>query len=100
MVAGADVLVDAVARADHALAALELHRVFGAQAALAYQLAFAVGDDHLEAVLGALQRVLEDLDHFGDAISAHLAQPGHPHGTQRGLDIHARRAVSAGCRSA
>jgi hypothetical protein len=35
MVAGADVLVDAEAGAHHALAALELHRIFGAQAALA-----------------------------------------------------------------
>ena len=58
MVAGADILVDAVARAHHARAARELRRIFGAQAALAHQLAFAVGDDHLEAVLGAAQRVL------------------------------------------
>ncbi len=61
MVAGADFLVDAVARAHHALAALELCGIFGAHAALAHQLALAVGDDHLEAVLGAAQRLLEGL---------------------------------------
>src|SRR5262245_30609061 len=48
MVASADLLVDAEARLYHPLAALELPGVLGAHAALARQLAFAVGDDHLE----------------------------------------------------
>jgi len=52
MVAGADLVVDAEAHAHHALAALELLGVFGAHAALARELAFAVGDNHLEAALG------------------------------------------------
>ena len=90
MVAGADLLVDAVARAHHALAALELAAVLGAHPALARELAFAVGDDHLQAVLGAAHRVLERLDHVGDAVAAHRAQPVHAHGAQRGLDVHAR----------
>ncbi len=59
MIAGADFIVDAVARADHAFAALELLGILGADAALARELAFAVGDDHLQAALGGLHRLLE-----------------------------------------
>ena len=58
MIAGADLVVDAEARAHDALAALELAGIFGAHAALARELAFAVGDDHLEAALGGAHRLL------------------------------------------
>ena len=48
MVAGADFVVDAEAHAHDALAAPELLGILGAHAALARELALAVGDDHLE----------------------------------------------------
>src|SRR6266567_3025820 len=45
MIAGADRVVDAVARLDHPLAARELAGILGLDAALAGELALAVGDD-------------------------------------------------------
>ena len=47
MVAGADFVVDAVARLTTRSPALELGGILGADAALARQHAFAVGNDHL-----------------------------------------------------
>src|SRR5262249_3734218 len=47
MVAGADFIVDAEARAHHARAALEPFGILRAHAALARELAFAIRDDHL-----------------------------------------------------
>ena len=97
MVAGADLVVDAVARARDALAARELAGVLGAHAALAGQLAFAVGDDDFQAALGGLHRLLQRRHHLGDAVGAHGAQPFHAHHAQRLLDVDAgRRAVAAG----
>ena len=97
MIAGADLVVDAVARAGDAHPAFELDGVLGAHAALARQLAFAVGDDHLQAALGGLHRLLQRLGHQRDRIAAHRAQPFHAHDAQRLLDIDAgRRAVAAG----
>ena len=52
MIAGADVVVDAEARRHHAFAALEPVGVLGAHAALARKLAFAVGDDDFQPLLG------------------------------------------------
>ena len=97
MVAGADLVVDAVAGARHALAALEFLGVLGAHAALARELAFAVGDDDLEAFFGGVHRLLQRLHHLADAVGAHRAQPFHAHRAQRLLYIDAgRRAVAAG----
>src|SRR6186713_3663925 len=45
MVAGANLIIDAEAYPDHALAAFEHLGIFRSHAALARQLAFAVGDD-------------------------------------------------------
>ena len=53
MIAGADFVVDAELGSHHALAARELAGILGAHAALARELAFAVGDDDLQPVLGA-----------------------------------------------
>ena len=64
MVAGADHVVDAVARLHHACAALELLGILGAHAALARKLALAVGDDHFQPVLGALHCVFQRRHHF------------------------------------
>ena len=96
MVAGADLVVDAVAGAGDAQSALELLGVLGAHAALTRQLAFAVGDDDLEALLGGPHRLLQCRRHLGDAVGAHRAQPFDAHHAQRLLDIDAgRRAVAA-----
>ena len=51
-------------------------RVLGADAALPRQHAFAVGDDDLEAVLGAAHRLRQGRDHFRNAVGAYRAQPG------------------------
>ena len=67
MVAGADLVVDAELGAHHALAARELAGILRADAALARKLAFAVGDDDFQAVLGAGQRLLHGRHHLGDA---------------------------------
>src|SRR5262245_24557436 len=97
MVAGADLVVDAEAHAHHPLAALELLGVFGAHAALASELAFAVGDDHLEAALGGAHGLFQRLGHRGDAVAAHRAQPFHAQRAQGLLDGHAgRRAQPVG----
>ena len=53
MVAGADFIVDSESGAHDALAARELAGILGAHAALARELAFAVGDDDFQPVLGA-----------------------------------------------
>ena len=89
VVAGAQRIVDAVARPHHALAAREPAGILRAHTPLPRQLAFAVRDDHLEAVLGAAHRLLEGLDHGGDGVGAHLAQPVHAERAQRALDVHA-----------
>ncbi len=95
MVAGADLVVDAEAHPHHALAALELLGILGAHAALARELAFAVGDDHLEAALGGAHGLLQGLGHLGDAVAAHRAQPFDPERAQRLLDRHAGRRADA-----
>src|SRR6185437_17167283 len=59
MIARADLVIDAIARLDHALAALELRRLLAAQPALARELAFAIGDDDLEPALGRAHRLLQ-----------------------------------------
>src|ERR1700690_4242752 len=87
MVAGANLVVDAVAHPRDALAALELAGILYAHAALARELAFAVGDDHFEAALGGAHRILQRLGHQRDRIAVHGAQPFHAHGAQRLLDI-------------
>src|SRR5450759_628683 len=93
MVAGADFVVDTVARARDALAALELAGILYAHAALARQLAFAVGDDHFEAALGGAHGLFQRLGHQRDGIAVHRAQPFHAHGAQSLLDI------DTGCRA-
>ena len=96
MIAGADLVVDAVAGAGDALAAFELDGILGAHAALARELAFAVGDDHLQPALGGAHRLLQRLGHQRDGIAAHRAQPFDAHGAQRLLDVDAgRRPVAA-----
>src|SRR5579864_5729846 len=75
MVAGADFVVDAIARPHHALATLQLLRLLAAYPALARELALAVGDDHLEPALGGFHRLLERLQNIADVVGAHRAQP-------------------------
>src|SRR5262249_25389361 len=77
MVAGTDLIVDAEARADHAFTALELFGILGADAALAGELAFAVGDNHLQTTLAGLPPLLERLHPYADALGADPAQPVH-----------------------
>ncbi len=100
MVAGADLVVDTEAGLHHALAALELLGVRRAHAALAGELALAVGDDHLEAALGGAHRLRQRLRHFGDAVGPHRAQPLDSERAQRLLDGHpgGRADAAAGAR--
>src|SRR5277367_2793464 len=95
MVAGADLVVDAEADLHHALAAFELLRVLGADAALARQHALAVGDDDFEAALRRAHRLLQRVHHRGHAISADGAQPGDAERAQRVLDADAGRRAAA-----
>src|SRR5690606_41835252 len=84
MVAGADVLVHAVAHAQHPLACREPARLLRTNAALALQLALALGDDHLEPRLVGRQRLGERLLHLAGPYAVQRAPPSHAH-TQPGL---------------
>src|SRR5262249_34975726 len=86
MVAGADLLVDSEPDLDHPPAALELLGLLGAHAALAGELALAVGNDHLESALGRAHGRFERPRHLRDAVAAHRAQPFDPERAQRLLD--------------
>ena len=95
MVAGANLVIDAEAHPHHALAAFELIGILRAHAALARELAFAVGDDDLEAALRGAHGLFQGLGHLGDAVAAHRAQPLDPERAQGLLDGHAGRGADA-----
>src|SRR5271163_2213942 len=95
MVAGADLVVDAKARLHHSFAAFKLLRILGADAALARQHAFAVGDDNFEAALGGAHGLLQSRDHLGDTVGTHRAQPGDAERAHRVLDADAGRRAAA-----
>src|SRR5262249_44866573 len=61
MVAGAQLVVDAVAGLYQSLAALEFVGLLDTDAALPRQHAFAVGNDHFEPALGAVAAILPTL---------------------------------------
>src|SRR6516165_1403726 len=95
MVAGAELVVDAIAGSHDAHAALELVGLFDADTTLARQHAFAVGDDHFEPVLGAAHGFLERRSHFADAVAAHGAQPFDAERAKRFLDADSGRRAGA-----
>src|SRR5215468_1710924 len=95
MIARTDVLVDAIARLHHALAALEPLGILGPHPALADELALAVRDNHLEAALSRAHRLFQGRGHPGDPVGAHLAQPFHAHTAQRGFHVHAGSLAGA-----
>ena len=95
MVAGADFIVDAKARLHHALAALELVGIRGADAALPRQHAFAIGDDDLEPMLGRAHGFLQRLHHFGHAVGVHGAQPSDAERAQSLFNGDAGRRAAA-----
>src|SRR5262249_10916784 len=99
VIAGADLIVHAIARARHPLAALELFGVLGADTTLAGELAFAIGDDHFQPALGRLHRLLERIHHHADALGAHRAQPLYAPRTKGLFDTHPRRRAAAAHRA-
>jgi hypothetical protein len=109
MIAGAQLIVDAIARLHHPLAALEFLGVLDADAALPRQHALAVGNDHFEAAFGAADRFFQRRRHLADAVAVHGAQPVYAERTKRLFDADpGRRTVAmrparrqillAGCR--
>src|SRR5271166_6741954 len=95
MVAGAQLVVDAIARLHHPLAALEFVGLLDADAALPRQHAFAVGNDHFEPALGAAHGLFQRRRHFADAVAAHRAQPAYAERAERFLDADPSRRAGA-----
>ena len=71
MVARAGLVIDAEARPHHTFATLQLGGDLRPNAALPGELAFAVGDDHLQALVVRRHRLAQDLDHAGDIVGPH-----------------------------
>ena len=94
MVARADLVIDAVAGAHHALPGREARAIEGAEAALAGELAFALGDDDLEAGLLARHGLAQGLHHCVHVIGGDGAQPLDPQPLECGADGLARRLVA------
>src|SRR5512145_293284 len=94
VVAGANVVVDAEARAHDALARGELLGDQRSLAALAGELAFAVGDDDLESRLFALQRLAQRPRHRRHAVTANRPQPLDAERLDRRVDAHVGRLVA------
>src|SRR5579884_166753 len=95
MVSGADLFVDAIAGFHDALAALQSFRLLETEATLPRQHAFAVSDDDLETAFGGAHRLFERLDHRGDAVGAHRAQPLHAERAHGLFDADAGRGAGA-----
>jgi hypothetical protein len=95
MVSGANLVVDPEAGFHHAGAALEFFRLLDAEAALARQHAFAVGDDDLKPLLGGAHRFLQRRYHLADAMGADRSQPMHAERTECPLDTDPSRGAGA-----
>src|SRR6185312_16981513 len=95
VIAGADLVVDAEARAYHPPAGLEIGGDLRTDAALAGELALAVGDDHLQALLLRAHRLAQGLEHGADVVGPDSAQPVHAHRLQGRGDVGRRLAVTA-----
>src|SRR6185295_14731141 len=86
MVARAGVLVDTVLHAHGPFAFGQVLRDHGAQPALALELAFAFGDDHLEAFLLRGHGFAIGPGHRADIVVVDRTQPLHAEARQRVLD--------------
>src|SRR6185503_15967694 len=84
---------DPEARVHDALASRNPARKFRPDTALPRQLALAVRNDDLEALLVRAQRLAERLDDAGNAIGTHAPDPWHADAPQRGLDVEALAAA-------
>jgi len=94
VVARAHLRIDPEARAHQALAGRQLARVLWPDAPLPGELAFAVGDDHLEAPAAAAQRFAQHTGDAGHSIGAHALDPPDTQALQGGLHVEARAAAS------
>src|SRR4051812_21584598 len=90
MVARARVLVDAVLHAHVSFAALHLFGNNRPQLALTLELAFAFGDDHLEAFFARGHRFLQYLGYVPDPVVIYRLQPAHADALERPLHAHVR----------
>jgi hypothetical protein len=52
MIAGANLIINAIAHTLNTRTAFQSHRIFRTHAPLARQLAFAIGEDYLQPLLG------------------------------------------------
>ena len=86
MVAVAHVLIDAVFHPLNPLPALQPGGSPGFDPALAFQLAFALGDDDFQAVEVAGQRLLQGAAHGVHLVGVRGAQPLQTHALERVLD--------------
>src|SRR5450631_1381123 len=86
VVAGTRVLVDAILDADHALAVPEQARAPRLDPPLAFELAFAFGNDDFEPGEVRGESFVESLAQIGDAIAVHGAHPLHANALERTLD--------------
>src|SRR6185295_8232906 len=91
VVAGAGVLVDAIFHFHHSLARRELLRIDRPELALALELAFAFGNDDLEALVIGGHRFLQRLRDFADAVIVDGADPVDADAGEGALHAHVRR---------
>ena len=93
MITRAHVRVDPEAGAHNALAGRYPARVLRPDAPLARELAFAVGDDDLEALTPGAQGLAQRVGHTRHAIGAYAPDPQHAHALQGCLDVEALAAA-------
>src|SRR5262245_1942752 len=89
MVAGAHLRVDPETRANDALAGRQLACHLRSQAPLPGQLAFPIGDDHLEALAAAPQRRAQRPGDVGYAIGPHTLDPADTEALQGARNVGA-----------
>ena len=75
MIAGADAFIDAIAHPHHAFAAFDFFGIDRTDAALAFQLAFALGDDDFQTFVRGGECLTQGLHHVADVVVMHRAHP-------------------------
>ena len=88
MVAGADILIHAKACAHHPLATLQRRGHLRLEPALPLELAFGLGDDHLQSLERCAHGLAQRRRHFRHAVGVHGLLPLHTEAGERLLDAH------------
>src|SRR5262249_54781610 len=88
VIARAGVLVDPVFDADISFALGEFFGNDGPQLPLPFELALALGDDNLQALVVGRHRLLERLRHFAHAVVVDRPHPADADSGERALDRH------------